>query len=230
MFTRKLLLRRRRRLMVLLRVRRGCELVENKENIWIKFIKGFTGPMPVMIWISIILEMIMKDWTDFWVLMTLQILNGTVGFYEDYKAGNAVEALEASLKPIAVAKRDGVFNNINAAELVPGDRIALNAGANVPADCTLCAGDQIQVDQAQLTGESLPVTMRVLLTLSRPSLLQTGTFTVWPVTSATRTPWTSSGSSRRRSSAPFITGSTTQESTEEGDRSTASVTRPSKLW
>jgi H+-transporting ATPase len=115
-----------------------------------------------VIWIAIALEAYMDDWADFWVLMTLQILNGTVGFYEDYKAGNAVDALKASLKPIATVKRDGKFMNIKASELVPGDRIGLNAGSNVPADCTLCPAPnvKIQVDQSQLTGESLPVNMR----------------------------------------------------------------------
>jgi H+-transporting ATPase len=138
------------------------ELAETKENIYLKFLKGFTGPMPGMIWVAIGLEAYMNDWADFSVLLFLQILNGTVGFYEDYKAGNAVDALKASLKPFATAKRDGKFSNISAGDLVPGDRIAINAGANIPADCTLCfnKGQSIQVDQAQLTGESLPVSMR----------------------------------------------------------------------
>jgi H+-transporting ATPase len=58
-----------------------------------------------------------------------------------------------------VVKRGGKFYKTQATLLVPGDRICLGAGSNVPADCTLCPGDMIQVDQAQLTGESLPVTM-----------------------------------------------------------------------
>ena len=139
----------------------GLNLLEEvKRNELLVFLSFFWGPMPVMIWLATLVVAGEEDWDDFGVLLTLQIVNGTVGFYEDYKAGNAVEALKASLKPIAVAKRDGTYSNISAAELVPGDRISLNAGANVPADCTLCPGDQIQVDQAQLTGESLPVTMR----------------------------------------------------------------------
>ncbi len=77
---------------------------------------------------------------------------------EANKAGNAVAALKASLKPLAVCKRDGKWQNMDAALLVPGDLVALAAGAAVPADCRVNSG-RVQVDQAALTGESLPVKM-----------------------------------------------------------------------
>jgi H+-transporting ATPase len=115
--------------------------------------------MPCMIWAAILIEAYIADWPNFWVLLFLQILNGSVGFYEDSKAGDAVAALKASLKPEAQVKRDGRWKKFPAGELVPGDRVALNAGAAVPADCRICTGTPIEVDQAALTGESLPVTM-----------------------------------------------------------------------
>jgi H+-transporting ATPase len=80
------------------------------------------------------------------------------GSYEANKAGNAVAALKASLKPNAVCKRDGKWQNMDAATVVPGDLVMLGAGAAVPADCKINHG-RIEVDQAALTGESLPVTM-----------------------------------------------------------------------
>lgn len=67
-------------------------------------------------------------------------------------------ALKASLKPLAVVKRDDKWQQIDAAVLVPGDMVLLAAGAAVPADCVVNEG-RIEVDQAALTGESLPVTM-----------------------------------------------------------------------
>ena len=91
--------------------------------------------------------------------LTLLFLNGFVGFWEDMRAGDAVAALKASLKPEAHVKRQGSWRKMDATLLVPGDRVALNAGANVPADCRVCKGMVIQVDQAALTGESLPVSM-----------------------------------------------------------------------
>ncbi|RMX66309.1 hypothetical protein DD238_003744 [Peronospora effusa] len=138
----------------------GSNELESKEKSkWIKLAEQFWGPMPIMIWLAILVEAITRDWPDFLVLLFLQLLNGTVGWYEELKAGNAVAALKASLKPEAQVIRDGVHQTINAALLVPGDRITLSSGAAVPADCDLCEGHPVQIDQAALTGESFPVTM-----------------------------------------------------------------------
>jgi H+-transporting ATPase len=102
---------------------------------------------------------LMDDWIDVIVLLLLQFLNVFLGFFEELKAGSAIAALKDQLKPEAIVKRDNRVYNMNATMLVPGDRIILAAGAAVPADCTLCEGKPLQVDQAALTGESLPVTM-----------------------------------------------------------------------
>jgi H+-transporting ATPase len=112
-----------------------------------------------MIWIAIAIEAIIKDWPDFFVLLTLQILNSTVGWFEDWKAGNAVAALKNALKPECQVIRNGVHKKMEATLLVPGDIVTLAAGAAVPADCEICDGKPVQVDQAALTGESLPVTL-----------------------------------------------------------------------
>lgn len=135
------------------------ELESKEKSPWVKLLEQFWGPMPIMIWLAILVELLTKDMPDFFVLLFLQLLNGTVGWYEELKAGNAVAALKASLKPEALVIRDGVHQTINAALLVPGDRITLAAGAAVPADCDLCEGNAVQIDQAALTGESFPVTM-----------------------------------------------------------------------
>ena len=132
--------------------------------------------MPCMIWCAIVVELALSivyhhNWPDFAVLMGLQFINGTLSFYEANKAGNAVAALKASLKPNAVCKRDGKWDNMDAATLVPGDLVMLGAGAAVPADCVVNAG-RIEVDQAALTGESLPVTM---VTGSKPKMGSTVT-------------------------------------------------------
>eukprot|EP00239_Pterosperma_sp_CCMP1384_P003511 CAMPEP_0197850936 /NCGR_PEP_ID=MMETSP1438-20131217/16822_1 /TAXON_ID=1461541 /ORGANISM="Pterosperma sp., Strain CCMP1384" /LENGTH=913 /DNA_ID=CAMNT_0043464361 /DNA_START=162 /DNA_END=2903 /DNA_ORIENTATION=- len=134
------------------------ELEEKTKSKWTILLGHFTGPMPCMIWTAIFIEALIQDWPNFWVLLVLQVVNGLVGFHEDSKAGDAVAALKASLKPEAQVKRDGKWTKTSAAELVPGDRVALNAGANVPADCKVCEGLPIDIDQAALTGESLPVT------------------------------------------------------------------------
>jgi H+-transporting ATPase len=123
----------------------------------------FYQPMPCVIWVAIVVELALavkygESWADFAVLMALQFINASVSFYEANKAGNAVAALKASLKPNAVVKRDGKWQNLDASQVVPGDLVMLGAGAAVPADCRVNGG-RIEVDQAALTGESLPVKM-----------------------------------------------------------------------
>ncbi|KAK3275928.1 hypothetical protein CYMTET_15971 [Cymbomonas tetramitiformis] len=134
------------------------ELESKATSKWVLFSRQFTNPMAILIWIAIIVELSLNNWADFGVLLFLQCLNGGVGFHESAKASDAVEALKASLKPVATVKRDGKFQNINGGEVVPGDVVLLGSGSSVPADSIIIDGI-IDVDQSQLTGESLPVTM-----------------------------------------------------------------------
>lgn len=116
------------------------------------------APMPIMIWIAAITEASIRNWPDMGILLMIQFVNASLGFYEIVKAGDAVAALKKSLKPLATVKRDGKWVNIDAATVVPGDLALLAAGSAVPADCFVNEGT-IEVDQSALTGESLPVTM-----------------------------------------------------------------------
>eukprot|EP00241_Pyramimonas_parkeae_P004648 CAMPEP_0114255710 /NCGR_PEP_ID=MMETSP0058-20121206/17717_1 /TAXON_ID=36894 /ORGANISM="Pyramimonas parkeae, CCMP726" /LENGTH=939 /DNA_ID=CAMNT_0001370133 /DNA_START=201 /DNA_END=3020 /DNA_ORIENTATION=+ len=135
------------------------ELEDKQKPKWKILVEQFTGPMPCMIWMAAFVEIIIRDWPNFWILVVLQCVNGGLGYHESTKAGDAVAALKASLRPEAMAKRDGIWKKINAAELVPGDLVVLGAGSAVPADSRVCPGAKpIDIDQAALTGESLPVT------------------------------------------------------------------------
>jgi H+-transporting ATPase len=137
----------------------GLNELEEKTKSKMRILyEQFFMPMPCMIWAAIVIEIILGNWVDVVVLFLLQNLNGFVGFYETVKAGNAVAALKASLKPVAHVKRDGKWNSIESSLLVPGDLVMLGSGSAVPADC-MVHGGQIDVDQSALTGESLPVTM-----------------------------------------------------------------------
>ena len=96
------------------------------------------------------------DWEDFIGIVCLLFVNSLIGFYEERNAGNAVKALMDSLAPKAKVKRDGQWKEIESAELVPGDMIAFKIGDIVPADCRLVEAVNVSIDQAALTGESLP--------------------------------------------------------------------------
>ena len=133
-------------------------LPEKKIPKWYIFVSQLWQPMPCMIWLAIIIEAAIENWIDMAILLFIQFANASIGFYEITKAGDAIDALKKSLKPKATVKRDGKWQEINATFVVPGDLVLLASGSAIPADCRVNKG-QIDVDQAALTGESLPVTM-----------------------------------------------------------------------
>eukprot|EP00753_Platysulcus_tardus_P019335 PLAT7096.1.p1 GENE.PLAT7096.1~~PLAT7096.1.p1 ORF type:complete len:1023 (+),score=497.92 PLAT7096.1:26-3094(+) len=133
------------------------ELAEKKRSPLLQFLAFFWGPMPWLIEIAAGVSLGLQDWKDFGFLFGLLFINGCLGFYEEFKAGNAVDALKKSLAATARVKRDGKWDVVPARELVPGDVIMLRLGDVAPADCNLGPGQPMEVDQAALTGESLPV-------------------------------------------------------------------------
>jgi H+-transporting ATPase len=133
------------------------ELPDKVDPKWLIFLRQFWAPMPIMIWIAIIIEIGIGNYLDMAILLGIQFTNASISFYETTKAGDAIAALKSSLKPSATCKRDGKFQVIDANVLVPGDTVLLGSGSAIPADCRINASE-IEVDQAALTGESLPVT------------------------------------------------------------------------
>ncbi|MDQ2853058.1 MAG: plasma-membrane proton-efflux P-type ATPase, partial [Actinomycetota bacterium] len=134
------------------------EIAEHKTNPLLKFLSYFWGPIPWMIEIAVILSGAVGHWPDFFIILVLLFANALVGFTEERQAGSAIEALKAKLAINARVRRDGKWSTPAARELVPGDVIRLRLGDVVPADARLLDGDEIEVDQSALTGESLPTT------------------------------------------------------------------------
>jgi len=109
--------------------------------------------------IAALIELIIDNYADSAILLFIQFANASISYYETTKAGDAVAALKASLQPKATVKRNGIWADIDATLVVPGDRVLLAAGSAVPADCYVNDG-LIEVDQSAMTGESLPVKFR----------------------------------------------------------------------
>lgn len=133
------------------------EIAEKTTNPILKFLSYFWGPIPWMIEAAAVLSAVVHHWSDFIIIMVLLLANAMVGFWEEYQAGNAIAALKAKLAPHARVKRDGVWSDVAAKQLVPGDIVRLRLGDIVPADARSLGPDPVEVDQAALTGESLPV-------------------------------------------------------------------------
>jgi len=150
------------------------EIEEKEVNPLLKFLSYFWGPIPWMIEIATLLSAIVHHWPDFFIILFLLMANAMIGFWEEHTAGNAIAALKAKLALQSRVKRDGDWTTISARELVPGDIIRVRLGDIVPADARLLEGDPVEVDQAALTGESLPVTRKTGEALYSGSILRQG--------------------------------------------------------
>lgn len=124
---------------------------------WYKMLgKQFVGMMPFMLEIAAVLSAVVKDWADFAVITLMLVLNAFIGFHEEHKAQQSLDALRASMTATVPTKRDGNMITLPVAELVPGDIIFLRGGNIVPADSEWLEGDPMLVDTAALTGEGIP--------------------------------------------------------------------------
>lgn len=102
-----------------------------------------------------------EPFTDTYVILFIVVMNAILGFVQEYRAEQAVEALKRMVSPQVLVLRDGREQSINSKELVPGDIILLEAGNRIPADARLVEVANLQIDEAALTGESTPVTKRL---------------------------------------------------------------------
>ncbi len=147
--------------------------VEKKHPL-LKFLGYFWGPIPWMIEIAAILSAVISHWEDFVVIFLLLMTNAVVGFFQERKAENAIELLKKQLAPNARVLRDGTWQEVPARELVPGDLIHIRLGDIVPADALLGKGNYLNLDEAALTGESLPVEKKTGDTVYSGSIARQG--------------------------------------------------------
>jgi H+-transporting ATPase len=141
--------------------RYGPNAIEaREESRWKKLLGYFWGPIPWMIEAAALISLARRDWLDFIVVGSLLLYNAAVGFWQDNKAASALAALKKGLALRARVRR-GEWKTVDAAQLVPGDSVSVSGGEILPADLRLIDGKYLSVDQAALTGESLPVSKGV---------------------------------------------------------------------
>ncbi|KAH9478259.1 ATPase 6, plasma membrane-type [Psilocybe cubensis] len=139
------------------------KLEVDEQNPFLQFLSFMWNPLSWVMEAAALVAIVLSngqgqppDWPDFVGIVLLLFINSAIGFYEERNAGNAVKALMDSLAPKAKVKRAGNWSEIESATLVPGDMISFKIGDIVPADCRLTEAINVSIDQAALTGESLP--------------------------------------------------------------------------
>jgi P-type Mg2+ transporter len=122
----------------------------------IAFLRLFLNPLVLVLLIAATASAALGEATDAGIIFAIVILSNTLDFAQTRRSQKAVEQLQAQVAPVASVLRDGQWVEILCAEVVPGDVVRLSAGDMVPADARLLESRDLYVQQAALTGESLP--------------------------------------------------------------------------
>ena len=131
-----------------------------KKSLLMKFVEQFKDLMILILLIAAILSVVTSGGgaiADAIIILAVVIINAIFGVYQEGKAEEAIEALKSMSSPAARALRDGHVTEVDSKELVPGDIVMLEAGDVVPADMRLLEANSLKIEEAALTGESVPV-------------------------------------------------------------------------
>jgi Ca2+-transporting ATPase len=127
---------------------------------WLRLVRQFTAPLVLVLIGAAGVTGFLGEWVDASVIFIVVVVNAIVGFLQESKAENALEALMKMVVAEAVVRRDGKKIRVNSIELVPGDIVMLAGGDRVPADIRLLETKSLQIDESSLTGESVPASKR----------------------------------------------------------------------
>ncbi|MDA8297018.1 MAG: HAD-IC family P-type ATPase [Actinomycetota bacterium] len=121
------------------------------------FVRQFASPFIYVLLLAAGLALLLKEWADAGFIGVVVVLNAAIGTLQEARAERSAHALRQMMTTTARVVRDGDLAEVDAAELVPGDIVVLASGDKVPADLRLLDGQDLQIDESLLTGESLPV-------------------------------------------------------------------------
>jgi Ca2+-transporting ATPase len=134
------------------------ELVERGlKSPWKILLEQFRETMVIVLIVAAVISAVIGDVKDMIAILAIVILNAVLGFVQEYRAEQAMAALKKMSAPVVKVRRGGHVLEIKSVELVPGDVILLEVGDAIPADSRLITATNLKVQEASLTGESIPV-------------------------------------------------------------------------
>jgi Mg2+-importing ATPase len=149
-----------------------------RSDVLTHLVAQFKSPIILILLFATGLSLFLHDPVDASIILTIVVINGLLGFWQEHSASNAVEKLLAMVQIKAAVLRDGNQQEIPVEDIVPGDIVILNAGDIVPGDCLLLESKDVFVDEAMLTGETFPVE-KAISVLPADTALAKRTNTVW---------------------------------------------------
>lgn len=130
----------------------------NHRSFLVIFLSQFRSLVVALLAAATVIAFVTGDRLDGVTILVVIVLNASIGFFTEWRAEQALTALQKQAVRVAHVIRGGLENLIPASELVPGDLVVLTAGARVPADGRVVESARLQIEEAALTGESVPIT------------------------------------------------------------------------
>ena len=127
---------------------------QKKQHVIVRFLAHFNNVLIYILMAAALVTALFDHWIDTWVILSVVIINGVVGFIQEGKAEKALDAIRGMLSLQAQVVRSGRRREIPAEELVPGDIVLINSGDKMPADVRLLAVNNLRIEESALTGES----------------------------------------------------------------------------
>ncbi len=121
------------------------------------FFNQVKNPFIFMFVCVAILYFFTQQYTESIIIIMIMIINTAIGFYQEYHSNKAMELLQAYLEASILVRRNGTDQKVEVSTIVPGDIIVLKAGDIVPADCRIIDSNNLMIDEASLSGESIPI-------------------------------------------------------------------------
>ena len=140
---------------------------EEKTPLWKRFFEQMADPMVIMLLVAAAISVVTgflqgePEWADAAIILAVVVLNSVLGVVQEAKSEQALEALQEMSAAQSKVIRDGKLHHLPSSELVPGDIVLLEAGDSVPADCRVIESASMKIEEAALTGESVPVEKHV---------------------------------------------------------------------
>ncbi len=127
-----------------------------KTSPWLRFLSQFNNVLIYVLLAAAGVTAALAHWVDMAVIVAVVVINALIGFIQEGKAEKALDAIRQMLSPVASVRRDGQRMGLPAEQVVPGDIVFLQPGDKVPADLRLFKVKELRIEEAALTGESVP--------------------------------------------------------------------------
>lgn len=127
-----------------------------KKSVFVKFLEQLKDPMIIVLIVAAVISGFASEIADSIIIMVVVVVNSILGVVQEGKAEKAIEALQKMSSPFSKVRRNGQVLQVKSDNIVPGDIVLLEAGDSIPADMRIIEASSFKIEEASLTGESVP--------------------------------------------------------------------------